>query len=212
MTYTIHRRSAVAALAAMTATVLGWQNAFAQTGTDEANRAPFGLTWGMSADDLRQQGVTLTREEQSREWGASYTATKLPKVLSDTEAASLAFGHDDRLFRIVAIGKTNGPDPYGGATLARYRELVEALSSRYGKGVETDQRDQRVWKEAHEYIMSLHQGRARRFTNFSTPTTNVEVSVRTLGSDKSFYVIIFTSVAGEKAFEASKRTRERDAL
>lgn len=176
-----------------------------------SGRGPFGLTWGMTSDDVRKMGVVLT-PQPTKDLGITFSATKLPKVLSDAELVVLAFGFDDHLFRVNVVGETNGADPYGGKTISRYGELVTVLGAHYGTGTETDRRDTSVWKEPNEYVMSLRQGRAFRYTNFSTPETSVEVSVRGQDADNSYWVIIFESVTGVMRFQQAMKKREQDAL
>lgn len=174
--------------------------------------APFGLTWGLSSDETRVLGATLRPSEDQGRWGSSFAATGLSRVLSDTESVVLSYGFRDRLFRVLAVGRMNGPDPFGGVTLDRYQELSGALASRYGRGNERVSRDTQIWKAPNEYVMSLTQGRAHRFTTFANQAVEVELSMRGQSNDKSYYVIIFTSIPGNAAFEQNKKQRERDSL
>lgn len=174
-------------------------------------KAPFGLTWGMSADDVRKLGATLT-DAGGRDYGKGFTVTGLERVLSDAQTVLLFFGYRDRLFRIVAVGRFQGPDPYGASTLTRYKELAAILEERYGKGRETDLRDREMWKAPNEYVMSLKQGRALRFTSFLTVDVEVELSMRAKSQDESNYVIIFSSRPGQTEFELDKRRQEKDSL
>ncbi len=179
---------------------------------DDDIRAPFGLTWGMSPDDIRKLGVRLTDSPGRSDYGASFTATDLSKVLSDTESVALFFGYRDKLWRIAAVGRSIGPDPSGNQAVARYQELVTVLSDRYGRGVETDIRDHQMWKGPNEYVMSLKQGRAFRYTNFPAPNVDVELSVRAAESDRAYYLILFEYRPGAREFEADKKLHEKDAL
>lgn len=176
-------------------------------------RAPFGLTWGLSSEETRKDvGATLRPSEDQGRWGSSFAATGLSRALSDTESIILSYGFRDRLFRVVAIGRPNGPDPSGGATLNRYQELSGALASRYGRGNEQVSRDTQIWKAPNEYVMSLTQGRAHRFTIFANQAVEVELSMRDQSIDKSYYVIIFTSIPGKAEFDQDKKQRECDSL
>jgi hypothetical protein len=97
------------------------------------NEAPFGLTWGMSASEVKALGVELSDFPQS-DWGHSFSATKLPKVLGDAEMVVLSFGFNDKLWRIAAVSRSFENDPAGVATMARYNELDKILADKYGKG------------------------------------------------------------------------------
>ena len=133
-------------------------------------------------------------------------------VLSDTESVFLFFGYKDKLWRIAAAGRPMGPDPSGSQTVARYQELVAVLSDRYGRGVETDIRDREIWKGPNQYVMSIRQGRAHRYTNFHSAKVDVELSVRAADSDKAYCLILFQYSPGAREFEADKKVREKDAL
>jgi hypothetical protein len=177
----------------------------------EDDKAPFGLIWGMSPDDVQTHGAKLVASD-GRNYGKSFNVTGLDHVLSDAEAVLLSFGYHDKLFRIVVAGKQQGPDPYGFGAMQRYNDLASIMTERYGKGTETDIRDFKMWKDPNEYVMSLKQGRAHRFTLFRTAIVNVELSVRAESGDYARYVIIFTNTAGAEVFEADKRRQERDSL
>jgi hypothetical protein len=174
--------------------------------------APFGLTWGMSSDEVRKTGARLTATTGRSEFGAAFAASDLSKVLSDTESVFLFFGHKDKLWRIAAAGRPMGPDPSGSQVVARYQELAAVLSDRYGNGVETDIRDREVWKGTNEYIISIRQGRAHRYTNFHSSNVDVELSIRADDSDKAYYLILFQYIPGKREFEGDKKTHEKDAL
>jgi hypothetical protein len=174
--------------------------------------APFGLTWGMSSEEVRKTGARLTANAGRSEFGAAFTATDLNKVLSDTESVFLFFGYKDKLWRIAAAGHPMGPNPSGSQAVSRYQELATVLSDRYGRGVETDIRDREMWKGPNEYVMSLRHGRAFRYTNFHSTNVDVELSVRAADSDKAYYLILFQYGPGARKFEADKKVHEKDAL
>jgi hypothetical protein len=174
--------------------------------------SPFGLAWGMSSEEVRRTGVRLTDYAGRSEFGAAFTATDMSKVLSDTESVILFFGYKDKLWRIAAAGDPMGPDPSGSQAVSRYQELATVLSDRYGRGVETDIRDREMWKGPNEYVMSLQQGRAFRYTNFHSTNVDVQLSVRAADSDKAYYLILFQYGPRAREFEADKKVREKDAL
>jgi hypothetical protein len=115
----------------------------------EDDKAPFGLTWGMSPEDLQTRGAKLLPID-GRVYGKSFNVTDLDHVLSDAEAVLVSFGYHDKLFRIVIVGKQQGPYPYGFAAVQRDNDLVSIMTERYGKGTATDIRDFKVWKDPNE--------------------------------------------------------------
>jgi hypothetical protein len=133
-------------------------------------------------------------------------------VLSDTESVVLFFGYKDKLWRIAALGRSTQQDPSGGQTVARYRDLAASLSDVYGHGAETDVRDHQMWKAPDEYVMSLLQGRAFRYTAFQSPSVDVELSVRATDGNTAHYLILFEHRPGAIQFKADKKAREKDAL
>lgn len=204
----LSRRSAVIVAGAL---LLRAPNVIGATQEDDL-RAPFGLTWGASSAEVRKSGVQLTLNPGKSNFGAEFTATELSKVISDIDTVILFFGYDNKLWRIAAASRTMGPDPFGSQAVARYKDIAASLAERYGHGVETDVRDHEMWKQPNEYIMSLHQGRAFRYTIFQSSTVNVELSVRASSSDQAYYLILFEYLVGARKFEADKKLHEKDAL
>jgi hypothetical protein len=175
------------------------------------DRGPFGLTWATTVAQVRSIGVALSANA-SKDFGDAYSATNLPKVIEDANAILLAFGYDDKLWHVAAVGPTIDNDPAGTQVLARFAELNHALAARYGVGKETDIRDNEMFKETKEYVASLKTGRAHRYVSFDNDSTSVELSIRANSFDAAFWVMIFESNAGSKAFKASKNQHEKDAL
>lgn len=88
-------------------------SAFAQTPRQEAQ---FGLEWGMSSAQVRAMGVELqSRTDDVKDFGFSFSAIKLPKILADAEMVLLSFGFDDKLWRIATVSRSFPNDPYGNA-------------------------------------------------------------------------------------------------
>jgi hypothetical protein len=142
------------------------QPSFGQTSSPSpGQRAPFGLTWGLSAEDVRASGVVLPPTGTPSDYGLAYPAEGLKATLSDTEAVTLFFGHRNQLWRIFAVSRAMGPDPYGSRGVQRYQELAGLLTERYGKGRDVDERDS-YSRKPEMYVYYLSQGNARRYTDF----------------------------------------------
>ena len=207
MNYSISRRAVLVSTSLAMGLV---RSALAQD--DSAQRAPFGLTWDSSTQQLRTSGIDLIEEESVRNYGHSYKATNLNQVLSDVSVVLLSFGWGDKLFRVFAYGRPVSNDPYGGQVIARYTDLISTLTGRYGRPHLVDQRDTELWKAPNEYVASINQGRAARYAAFSTDSVQVELSIRAQDSNTAFYAIIFEYKPGLQNFEQDKRSRERNAL
>ena len=52
--------------------------------------APFGLSWGLSTEQVKSIGVELKQQEQGT-FGDSYIGSKLPKAISDQAMTFLSF-------------------------------------------------------------------------------------------------------------------------
>jgi hypothetical protein len=179
---------------------------------DDDSRAPFGLTWGVSSDDVRKAGVNLAADPSAKDFGVTFMATNLGKVLSDTEGVLLSFGFNDKLWRIATFGRPLGPDPSGNQVVVRYRDLAASLAEKYGKGVEIDQRDTEMFKTPNQYVASLEQGRAYRYTSYRTNSVSVELSIRAKDMESAYYLILFEYLSGARQFQMDKKTHEKDAL
>lgn len=177
----------------------------------DGGEAPFGLVWGSSEAQVRAAGVVLTPSTDA-EYGVSFSATRLPKAISDLQSVDLAFGYNDRLWRIVAVSKEFDNDPYGSAVLLRYDELVAALRKKYGQGAQTHQQDTEMWKGADEFLMGIKQGRSWHYTIFKMGSISVEISVRALSSDTGIIVLIYVDRDLESEFKKKKGSAEENAL
>ncbi len=203
------KRRSVMMLAPAMAIAVACRSASAKA---DDNQGPFGLIYGSSTEDVQQSGARLDPLGVKSDWGASFTATGLSRVLSDMDSPVISFGFRNRLWRVAAPGRTVTSDPYGNSVVARYEELKSSLSQRYGRGEETDMRDTEIWKGADEYIMSIKQGRANRFTTFLSDSASVELSIRAIDSDSAYYLIIYASRSEQRTFNLDKKSHENSAL
>ncbi len=198
-------------LAIATVSTALFRSKIASSQSDE-NRGPFGLTFGASIELVQQAGIHLSEISENKSWGTTFTATGLSQVLSDMDPPGISFGFKNKLWRIAVPSKSFGPDPYGSEVLTRYKELVLSLSQKYGHGTEVDLRDHEMWKKPNEYIMSLKQGRANRYTNFETNNISIEISIRAIDGENAYYLIIYESKSGMREFTKDKKEREQNAL
>ena len=87
--------------------------------------APFGLEWGMSAEQVTAMGVELTPRHP---FNGAYNATILPKNLSDVKQYSLRFNQRFGLIKVVALIEL---DTLKGKE--RYNQVKTTLVNKYGK-------------------------------------------------------------------------------
>jgi hypothetical protein len=177
----------------------------------DRNAAPFGLIWTMSAADTRSLGVDL-KEVSTKDFGASYVATKLSKILSDVENVFVSFGYEDKLWRVAAISKPFKNDPSGISVRARYDELGSVLAEKYGKGRQSHFQDTTMWKSSTEFVMGIKVGRSSWFTNFETNLLFIQLGIIADDSSTAQWRIIMENKPLRIKFEAGKKAHERNAL
>ena len=174
--------------------------------------APFGLTWLASAQEIETLGVKLT-EVTMADFGESYSATSLPKALSDLETVVLSFGYDDQLYRVGAISREFENDQYGIRVRERYEELRTALSRTYKAGTQrhvasTDS----FFGKPDNFLYSLYKGEAYWYSLFSSSEADIELSLDATGSSDGYWRVIYTHRAAASTFAQGKSEKETDAL
>ena len=176
---------------------------------EDRDAAPFGLKWGMTTADARSLGIDL-QDAPIKEFGITYGAAKLPKVIADISTVIVSFGFDDRLWRIAAISKEFPNDPYGAATKERYSELVRILGEKYGRGVQHHQ--DAPYRKPEYFLMEINGGRAWDYTDYSTSTLWIQIALAAKDSSTGYYRIIFENRSLGSDFQNSKKLREKNAL
>ncbi|HVV78448.1 MAG TPA: hypothetical protein VHD59_02390 [Pseudolabrys sp.] len=176
-----------------------------------ADDAPFGLTWGASAEEIRSAGVDL-KDFPSSDFGRSYVATKLSKVLSDQEATLLSFGFDNKLWRVVAVSRSFENDPYGASVKSRYQQLSDILTSKYGKGKPSHHLGDSIFSDPRYFLAGIKQGNSSWFTNFDSGKIFIQLGLTASDSSTGQWRIIFEHKDGRRAFEDGKRNKEKGAL
>ena len=119
--------------------------------------APFGLDWGLSKEQLTAMGVELTPVEFAT---GAYTATNLPKKLSDAKTYTLQFKQEFGLVAIGVITYDIPGDPLGLKGKERYSQLKTAIVNKYGKPdneFEWSGRA-RLYDDRHEFYQCLRYG------------------------------------------------------
>jgi hypothetical protein len=184
---------------------------FGQAAEVDQKEGPLGLQWGMSSVQVRGLGVDL-KDVALKDYGTSYAASKLPKMIADIESVVLSFGFDDKLWRIATVSKAFSNDPYGSAVRNRYDELSSELAEKYGRGEQHHQTGQDFYAKADNFIYALHSGNSWYYTNYSTNLIGIQLSIRASDSSTAFYQIIFENQLLRSNFEKGKKTHEKDSL
>jgi hypothetical protein len=173
--------------------------------------APFGLEWAMHVKAAEALGIKL-QPAKSEDGTSFFTAEGLPKILGDVEAVRLDFGYADKLRKVVAVSRSFGNDPYGGAVMARYNELFQLLESKYGRGKTTYRMGDSIYAEQRFFLAGIQAGRSWHYANFEADGISVELSIRAKDGDTGFWVLIYENKAMAKDFEKEKRERDKKSL
>ena len=176
-----------------------------------AQSAPFGLTWGMTSEAVRALGASIQAVD-TKENGASFVAKDLPMALSDQEATALFFGHDDRLWRVVALGRAVSNDPYGTSAKSRYDELSEALVDKYGKGAPFHRLGSSIYAQPNNFVSGLKMGETHWHTSFAAKEVSVIMDLYAPDMSSVRWRISFENKELKRLFELSKKSREKKAL
>jgi hypothetical protein len=174
-----------------------------------SSQAPFGLSWGMSTSQVKAMGVELT-DAQEVEWGTSFTAAKLPKVLTDANTVFLSFGFNDKLWRIWVSSRPFENDPAGTNVLARYGELSGILADKYGKGKSAHSLGQ--YNQQQHFAMHIKGGDAQWFTNFNPPQLMIQLGIQAHDYSTTYWILIFEEQTLASEFEKTKKAKERGTL
>ena len=90
---------------------------------------PFGLSWDMSDDNLKEHGFTLV-EESSSEFNV-FTSVSVPKAWSKGNTY-LALTYKDQLVKVVALSVDITNDIYGSEGKEMYNQMKALLTKKYG--------------------------------------------------------------------------------
>jgi hypothetical protein len=173
--------------------------------------APLGLSWGITTSDLRARGVELT-EYSGSQFGKSFVASKLEKAIADQDAALLSFGFNDKLWRIILFSREFSNDPFGSSVLARYNELTNVLSEKYGKPKQFHRLGQSIYSEQRYFLAGIRGGESSWFSDFDTTNLKIQLAITANDSSTGRWQLIYEQKTLKKGFEESKRTREKGSL
>lgn len=178
---------------------------------EQSYDAPFGLTWGMTIDEVKELGVNLETLENYNDKNA-FLATGLSKAISDLDAVLLNFGYNDRLFEIRGVSDVFQNDPYAFALKKRYDELSQILENKYGNKKETHFIDKRLYTEPDEFLVGIERGRSYYFTTFSNSEIEVNLSINAISRDSANYLLIYEHKQYLDENNQKKKEREKSSL
>lgn len=179
--------------------------------------APFGLVWGASINETKNQGIILTPIEE-KDYVNNFSATKLPKPISAFNKVDLTFGEENKLWRIIAYGKFLDDDASASKVLREYKIYSALLAQKYGNKqefftpaqidvVEKNEKgkDVTISKEAPignpDFLNQLQQGTATLYSTFHNDEVGAALAINVDGNKKSYIVIDYKNLKILKAQE-----------
>lgn len=176
----------------------------------EAKDAPFGLLWGASMSDTRNQGVQLSGTEM-KDYVNSFLATRLPKPISLFDRIYVVYGKDDELYRILAYSHLIDDDSAASKVLQQYNTFSELLNKKYGNKQEdfTPATVSKVIKNAKgqdetveenapignpDFLEQLMNGTAVLFSTYYNQDVAAALSIGVDGDKKSYIVIDYKNL------------------
>ncbi len=171
--------------------------------------APFGLSWGATKAEVEKERIVLNGHSDQSD-GPSYLATNLPKTISDVVSVALYFGFSDRLYRIVALGRTYENDPYGSAVRTRYDELVKILQQKYGPGKASDFAAE--FYRDDKWTYGLMKNENWHYTDFERDGLLVQTSCRSVSMSDPYWLLIYENDAESAIADKARKQNEAGAL
>ena len=175
-----------------------------------AQSAPFGLVWGATIADTKNQGVGLTPIDE-KDYVNSFAAQNLPKEIEEFARVDITFGQEDELWRIIAYGKLLDDDASASKVLRLYKIYSSLLAKKYGNAQEfftpakiqktvKDERgrDATITEEAPignpNFLSQLQSGMAELYSTYNNEEVGAALAINVDGNGKSYIVIDYKNL------------------
>ncbi len=185
--------------------------------------APFGLTWGLSMNDVKNMGVILEKAGE-KDYVNSYSATYLPNPVNEFRDIVLTFGEENQLWRIIAYGNFIKDDAKASKVMNIYNRYYKLLSQKYGnakqfytpkvtnvdKSVDigggrtktvTEQRNEPIG--GANFLAELQSGDASLYSTFENGKVGVALAINVDGQGRSYIIIDYKNIEIMKARDNS---------
>lgn len=176
----------------------------------ETKDAPFGLLWGASIADTRNQGVQLSTADM-KDYVNSFLATRLPKPIAFFDRVYIVYGKEDELYRVLAYSRLIDDDASASKVLGYYNTYSELLNKKYGnkeqdftpaminKTVKNTKGQDEIVQEAapignQDFLAQLQSGDAVLFSTYYNKDVAAALSIGVDGDEKSYIVIDYKNL------------------
>lgn len=172
--------------------------------------APFGLIWGSTIADTRNQGISLQPIEE-KDYVNNFAASRLPKMIDDFERIDITFGEEDKLWRIIAYGKLLDDDAAASRVMRLYKIYNDLLTKKYGHAqefftpatIEVEKKDARgkvhmVPEDAPignpDFLKQLQAGTAVLYSTYYNQDVGAALAVNVDGEGRSYIIIDYKNL------------------
>ena len=138
-------------------------------------------------------------------------ASKFEKAIVDQDKVLLSFGLNDKLWRVVIVSRNFSNDPFGSAVLARYNELSNVLSEKYGKPKQNHRLGQSIYAEQRYFLTGIRGGESR-WSSFSDADLRAMLLIGANDGSTGYWSLVYEYKPLGKVFEESKLTKEKGSL
>jgi hypothetical protein len=97
------------------------------------------------------------------------------------------------LWRIAVLSRTFGNDPSVSGVLARYVELNQLLTEKYGTGKPVEHVEEN-WR-GNGFVMGIQSGRSRWFTDYKTKDLIIKLGIGASDMSSTFWRLIIEQAA-----------------
>jgi len=174
-------------------------------------KAPFGLAWNSSIQDIKSNGIELTAQEVDIPGFKVYLTTSLPKNHSDADHYVLMF-YKDTLVKILMISKTVSDDPFGLKGIEKYKEYTQLmLSVGYTEHRTFENIGRLLYKEPYEFYNCLNYPGCGEYISFfeSGEGEKSSVKIKPEGRSSGLILITFEGPDCENAFKRVKEEQDK---
>jgi hypothetical protein len=98
----------------------------------------------------------------------------------------------------------------GSGVLARYNELKQILSEKYGAGKPVEQIEHLYG--GNDFMLEVNAGRSQWFTDYQTKDLTIQLGIGAAGTSSGFWRLIVRDRALQEEFEKGKKLNEKGAL
>lgn len=144
---------------------------------------PFGLKWGMTEDELKQNGFVAIEKYDG--WFNGMSSKSTPKPWSKAETY-LALTYNNRLVKVAAISVDITDDIYGLEGMVMYNEIKDRLAKKYGNpSTEQEFIGRDLYDDADEFYQCLKRSGCGAYLSlfkFSGGTIAIQLKGKRRGS------------------------------